>query len=291
MGRWGIIKIWRTWFKYRNHKEHELPSSEALANDDPQVSIQPGAMEEYHPNPGQPGKDVEWVPASSVVIKSMFEIAKVDHRDYVIDPGSGDGRMVISAAKLGANAMGIEFNPKMVELSKKNAAREGVDDKTQFIQADFFEVDFSNATVLTLFLREDINIALRSIILNMKPGARIVSNIFHMRDWIADEVVKVEDENYYFKNHTIYFWIVPAKVGGIWVLPEGKLTLEQSFQMLTGILELEDAAIPVTGKMTGDHIDFIADSTQYSGRVTGNVMELETSNGSNILWKATISKI
>jgi hypothetical protein len=290
MQKWGIIKSWRTWFKNRNHKEAVLPSHKSISKDNLKISLQPDVAEEYRPNPGQPGKDVEWVPASPLVIKRMFEIAKVDHLDYVIDPGSGDGRMVIGAAKLGANSMGIEFNPKMVELSRKIAVREGVDDKVQFIKADFFEVDFSTATVLTLFLREDINIDLRSKILDMKPGTRIVSNIFHMRDWTADEVVKVEDENYYFKNHTIYFWIVPAKIGGIWVMPEGKLTLEQHFQMLTGVLEQRCEARPVTGKVTGNHIDFISDDKQYSGYVMENLMELKACDGSNIQWKAIIHK-
>jgi hypothetical protein len=247
---------------------------EAPVNKEPEMFNQPESVEEYEPVPGQRGKDVEWAPCSVVVANRMFEIAKVSPEDYIIDPGSGDGRMVICAAKLGAQALGIEFNPKLVELSRKNAAKEGVSDRAAFVQGDLFNTDFSMATVVALFLREDINLALRPKILDMKPGTRVVSNIFHMRDWKADEVVEVEDEDYYFRNHTVYFWIVPAKAGGTWKLPNGELTLEQTFQEIKGTLKSDGSTIPISGKMTGDQISFIAGGRQYTGRVTGDVMNL-----------------
>lgn len=234
----------------------------------------PESEQEYKPVPGQRGKDVEWVPCSQVVMNRIFEIAKVTPEDYVIDPGSGDGRMVIGAAKLGAKALGIEYNPQLVEISRKNAAREGVSDKAAFAQGDLFNTDLSEATVIALFLREDINLALRPKILDMKPGTRVISNIFHMGDWKADEIVEVKDEDYYFKNHTIYFWVVPAKVGGTWKLPEGELILNQTFQMISGTLKSGGASTPVSGRITGDRINFIADGKQYSGLITGNVMKL-----------------
>ncbi len=241
------------------------------------------AVQEYTPAPGQRGKTVEWVPASPVVIARMFDAAKVTPKDYVIDLGSGDGRMVIGAARLGARALGIEYNPKMVELSMKNAAREGVSDRATFIQGDLFEADLSGATVLSLFLREDINVTLRPRILNMKPGARVVSNIFHMREWKADEVIDVEDENYYFRNHTIYLWVVPAKAGGTWRLPDGELSLEQSFQMISGTLRSGGITAPVSGRMTGDLISFAAGGIQYTGRVTGDLMEIISNDGSGMV--------
>lgn len=282
------IKNWRTWISKRILKRGSGECSGMPACGEAESDLRPDEAQEYTPAPGQRGKTVEWVPASPVVIARMFDAAKVTPEDYVIDLGSGDGRMVISAARLGARAMGIEYNPKMVELSMKNAAREGVSDRATFIQGDLFEADLSGATVLSLFLREDINMALRPRILNMRPGARVVSNIFHMREWKADEVMEVEDENYYFRNHTIYFWVVPARVGGAWKLPDGELMLEQSFQMISGSLRSGGVTAPVSGRMTGDLISFSADGIQYTGRVTGSLMEINSNDGSGAGWKAIL---
>ena len=115
------------------------------------------AKEPYEPSVGQEGKDVVWVPSPQTVVNKMLDMAKVTPKDYVIDLGSGDGRTVITAAKRGAKAQGIEYNPDMVELSKRNAAKEGVSDKATFAKADLFESDFSQATVITMFLLPDIN--------------------------------------------------------------------------------------------------------------------------------------
>jgi hypothetical protein len=262
---------------FRSEKRVEASSAPAkgVANENSNGSIKTQDAEEYSPKPGQRGKDVEWVPASPLVINKMFDVAKVSSEDYVIDLGSGDGRMVISAAKMGARALGIEFNPRLVELSRKNAAKEGVSDRATFTQADFVEADFSAATVVALFLREDINLALRPKILDMAPGTRIISNIFHMGEWQADEIVEVEDENYYFKNHTIYYWVVPAKVAGRWPVPQGELELEQNFQMISGSLQLEGITASVSGKMTGRRMDFVADDKKYAGRFTENGLELQ----------------
>src|SRR5512134_239102 len=145
------------------------------------------AKQEFQPEVGQEGKDVVWVPSPQTVVNKMLDMAKVTPKDYVIDLGSGDGRTVITAAKRGAKALGIEYNPDMVELSKRNAAKEGVSDKATFMKADLFESDFSQATVISMFLLPDINIRLRPKILNLKPGTRIVSNSFDMEEWKADE--------------------------------------------------------------------------------------------------------
>ena len=267
------------------------PRGEAPADKDSKSYPQSEPVQEYEPVPGQRGKDVEWAPCSPVVMNRMFEIAKVSSEDYVIDPGSGDGRMVISAAKLGAQALGIEYNPRLVELSRKNAAREGVSDRATFVQDDLFKTDFSRATVVALFLRRDINLALRPRLLDMRPGARIVSNIFDMAEWEADEVVEVEDEDYYFKNHTVYLWVVPAKAGGAWKLPDGELRLEQNFQMIKGDFRSGNVTAPISGKMTGDRIGFIADGRQYTGRVTGDRMDLETNDGGAAGWSATFRRL
>src|SRR5574341_1325621 len=141
----------------------------------------------FVPVSGQAGKDVVWVPSPPEMVNKMLEVAKVTPADYVIDLGSGDGRTVITAAKRGARALGIEYNPDMVALSQRNAAKEGVGDKAAFVKADLFESDFSQATVITMFLLPEINLKLRPKILDLKPGTRIVSNSFTMGGWKADE--------------------------------------------------------------------------------------------------------
>ena len=128
------------------------------------------------------------MPTSQALVDKMLDMAKVTPQDFVIDLGSGDGRTVITAAKRGARAMGIEYNPDMVELSKRNAAAAGLsEDKAKFMKADLFETDFTQATVITMFLLPSINLKLRPKILDMKPGTRVVSNTFTMEDWEPDE--------------------------------------------------------------------------------------------------------
>lgn len=243
---------------------------------------------EYVPKAGQRGKDVRWVPCSPVVLDKMLEMAKVKPNDIVFDPGSGDGRIAIRAAKLGALAFGVEANPKLVTLSEQKALKEGVSERASFSVTDFIETDFSKATVITLFLRRDLNIKLRPKILDMKPGTRVVSNIFDMGEWKPDKTVKVEDENYYFKNHTVHFWFVPAKVNGKWKLPQGELILNQNFQMITGIFWDGNVTTTVKGRMNGDEIDFTADGKQYTGHVTGDQMTLEVKDGGKVRWVATL---
>src|SRR5919198_618915 len=140
------------------------------------AQAQPAKEKEYEPTVGQGGKDVVWVPTPQALVDKMLDMAKVTPADYVMDLGSGDGRTVITAAKRGARATGIEYNPDMVELSKKNAAAAGVTAKANFMKADLFETDFSKATVITMFLLPEINMKLRPKILSLKPGTRIVSN-------------------------------------------------------------------------------------------------------------------
>src|SRR5574341_2490839 len=144
------------------------------------------ASQDYEPQVGQEGKDVVWVPTPQELVDKMLDMAKLTPKDFLIDLGSGDGRTVITAAKRGSKALGIEYNPDMVELSKRNAAKEGVSDKASFVKADLFESDFSQAQVITMFLLPDINLRLRPKILNLKPGTRIVSNSFTMCEWKAD---------------------------------------------------------------------------------------------------------
>jgi 2-polyprenyl-3-methyl-5-hydroxy-6-metoxy-1,4-benzoquinol methylase len=244
------------------------------------------AKESYEPRVGQEGKDVVWVPSPQTVVNKMLDMAKVTPKDYVIDLGSGDGRTVITAAKLGAKASGIEYNPDMVEMSKRNAAKEGVSDRTTFAKADLFESDLSQATVITLFLLPDINIKLRPKILDLKPGTRIVSNTFTMGEWTADETATVNEDCQSYC--TALLWIVPAKVAGTWQLPQGTLNLKQTFQMISGTIRSGNVSTPITnGRLRGDQISFTAGGAQYTGRVNGNVMEGNVKGGTDSNWRAT----
>jgi SAM-dependent methyltransferase len=240
-----------------------LAATAVLAQDKP-------AGQDYQPEVGQSGKDVVWVPTPQALVDKMLDLGKVTAADYVIDLGSGDGRTVITAAKRGARALGIEYNPDMVVLSQRNAAKEGVSGKATFTKADLFESDFSQATVITMFLLPDINLKLRPKILGLKPGTRIVSNSFTMGEWQHDRSVQVTEGEGCQSYCTAYLWIVPAKVGGSWNLAEGELTLKQSFQMITGTLRAGGKETPIKGRLSGDQISFKAGSAQYSGRVSAD---------------------
>jgi SAM-dependent methyltransferase len=244
------------------------------------------ANEEYKPQVGQKGKDVIWIPTPQALVDKMLDMAKVMPQDYVIDLGSGDGRMVITAAKRGARALGIEYNPDLVELSKRNAANEGVGENARFVKADLFESDFSQATVLAIFLLPEMLLKLRPKILDMKPGTRIVANSYTMGEWHADDTATVTAGCTDWC--TAYLWIVPAKVAGSWKLPQGDLVLKQEFQMISGSLNGGGKNIVVTnGKMRGDQISFSAGAAQYTGRVNGNSMEGTVKGGSAGNWTAT----
>src|SRR5262245_18161729 len=228
----------------------------------------------FEPTVGQAGKDVVWVPTPQPLVEKMLDLAKVTPQDFLMDLGSGDGRTVITAAKRGLRAQGVEYNPDMVDLSKRNAAAAGVSDKATFVKADLFETDFSKAQVVTMFLLPSINMRLRPTILKMKPGTRIVSNTFTMEDWQPDQSETISGDCVSWC--TAHLWIVPAQVDGTWQLGQQALALKQSLQMLTGKLGTTD----VTGRLRGDEITLTAGSMKYTGKVNGSTM-----TGSN--WTAT----
>ena len=236
---------------------------------------------EFQPQVGQDGKDVIWVPTPQALVDKMLDMAKVTPKDYVIDLGSGDGRTVITAAKRGSKALGIEYNPEMVELSKRNAAKEGVSDKASFVKADLFESDFSQAQVITMFLLSSINLKLRPKILDLTPGTRIVSNTFDMADWKPDESATLPGCSSWCTAH---LWIVPAKVDGTWISPQGELTFVQKFQTVSGTLKSANAVTPFDGKLNGDQLSFTAGNIAYTGRVNGSSIE-GTAGGAK--WNAT----
>ncbi len=246
----------------------------------------PLAAAEYTPKSGQPGKDVVWVPNPDVMVQKMLDMAQVTPDDYVFDLGSGDGRNVIAAAKRGARAHGIEFDARLVELSKSLAAKAGVGDRATFERGDVFVTDFSKATVVILFLTPEMNIRLRPKLLNLKPGARVVANYFAIGDWNPDEVAANVEHCERFC--TARLWVVPAKVDGTWRLDGGELTLQQTYQTFSGALRSGTSNLAITGRLRGAEIFFADKETEFTGRVDGAVMEgIARSGGVDRRFRAT----
>lgn len=266
------------------------------------VAVVPGAhaevypvADEYTPIVGQEGKDVVWVPTPDALVERMLEMAKVTSKDYVMDLGSGDGRIAIAAAKRGARAVGIEYNPDMVELSKRNAKAAGVADKVKFIKADLFETDLSKADVITMYLLPRINLELRPKLLALKPGTRIVSHAFDLADWKADKEVKVEGRD-------AYLWIVPADIEGNWRveypdIPKRaptELRLTQNYQLFWGHAVRGDQSVEL-GKpwLSGTKVRFAVRDAEgdrkYLGEVKGDRMEgtMSVDGGPATRWVAT----
>lgn len=225
--------------------------------------------QEYQPTLAQQGKDVVWIPTPTDLAERLLKAAKITPQDLVYDLGAGDGKIAILAAKqFNATAVGVEFNPDMAEYARKNVQRAGVSDKVTIITGDIFKEDFSTATVVTLYLLPSLNIKLRSTLLAMKPGTRIVSNTFTMGLWTADQTIETDS------GHLGYLWIVPASVDGYWSLsglPDhssatdsgkdsstGTLIIRQQYQELNGTLQINGtkSELPVKGRMNGDEITF-----------------------------------
>jgi precorrin-6B methylase 2 len=236
-----------------------------------------------------PGKDVVWIPTAQEVVGRMLDLAKITPRDYVIDLGSGDGRLVIAAAKRGARALGVEYNPDLVALSKQRAGEEGVADRAEFVWGDLFETDLSQATVITLFLMPQVNLKLRPRILNLKPGTRIVANTFGMGEWKEDQAFIVQDAQKCSLHCAALLWIVPAKIEGSWTSQEGTLTLTQRFQMVSGTVRSGSGTWPIRdGRLIGDQISFSAGNAKYTGTVRGTAIEgTSVSGGSTTEWRVT----
>lgn len=242
----------------------------------------------YVPEEGQEGKDVIWLPTEMSIVDTMLNMARVGPRDVVIDLGSGDGRTVIAAARLGAaKAMGVEFNPDMVGYARSQAEKAGVGEKVQFIRGDIFEADFSEATVLTMFLLDDINLRLRPKILEMKPGTRIVTNTFTMGDWSPDMTTEVQA--FCEEFCTAHLWYVPAKLSGRWSSRDGELVIDQTFQTFTGTIGNGSERLSLSGgKVKGYEFKFMVGPTTVVGRLEGNrLVGMKTSaDGKRSEWEA-----
>ncbi len=225
----------------------------------------------YTPTEGQAGKDVIWLPTAQVLVGMMLDMAELKPDDRLVDLGSGDGRTVIAAAKRGIVARGIEYNPDLVALATRAAAAEGVAHLASFEQGDIFESDFSEATVVTLFLLPSLNLRLRPILLEMPPGTRVISNTFNMEEWMPDETAEVGAGCQSWC--TAHKWVVPAKVAGRWRMGDQELVLEQTFQMLQGTLREGRANAALReGRLDGTRIQFWVGDRHYVGEVAADSM-------------------
>jgi SAM-dependent methyltransferase len=247
----------------------------------PQVEAAPA----YTPKVGQAGKDVIWVPTPDALVDRMLAMAQVRPEDEVVDLGSGDGRLVVLAAKkYGARARGVEYDAGLVALSRQAARTAGVGKRVKFEQADIFKIDFAAATVVTLYLLPNINRRLRPILLRMRPGTRVVSHQFTMEDWLPDETSHVE-------QRAAHLWVVPAQVAGGWrlAMPDGTtvdLDLEQKFQRISGRVALASVRAGLRdAQLRGDAIRFTLVDMQgvtheFAGRVlAGRMAGTVTSSG------------
>jgi len=236
----------------------------------------------YTPTVGQEGKDVVWVPTPQALVDEMLNLAKVKPGEYLIDLGSGDGRTVITAARRGLTALGIEYNPNMAELARRNARQAGVEKSATFHIGDLFEADLSRADVITMFLLPTINERLKPDLLKLRPGTRIVSNSFTMGDWEADQRSVVTDNCQSYC--TALLWIIPAQVDGNWRLGNQILRLTQQYQMLSGTL----GEFPLSeARMNGDVISFVANGVRYVGMLKNGKMAGRTEGGKSVAWSAS----
>lgn len=254
-------------------------------------------QKDFKPHIGQQGKDVVWVPTPDEVVERMLNMAQTKPEDYVIDLGAGDGKIAIAAAKkFGARSMGIEFNPDMVALAQRNAQAAGVLGKAQIVQGDIFTTDFTQATVLTMYLLPSLNMRLRPQILALRPGTRVVTHAFNMEDWEPDESSDVD-------GRRAYLWIVPANVSGRWAMElsgaggseKFSLNLDQRYQKIEGVAYLGAILAGLREpRLSGFRISFACVDNNgvrrdFSGRVTGGTMEgsFRTDGGAEGRWTAT----
>ncbi|MDP2056072.1 MAG: methyltransferase domain-containing protein [Acidobacteriota bacterium] len=243
----------------------------------------------FEPTSGQAGKDVVWVPSPPAMVSKMLEVAKVTPNDFVMDLGSGDGRNIIAAAKLGARGVGVEYNPDMVVLSRKLAAEAGVADKAQFVEGDMYAADISKASVLALFLLPVNLNRLAPKFLEMTPGSRIVGNTFGIDGWEPDERLTLEPESSDCASWCeVLLWIVPAKAQGQWKMANGMLELFQTYQMVEGSITVDGTKHTISNRsLRGDELTFIAGGFTYQGKFTGNELTgtITTPSG-QLPWRA-----
>ena len=207
-----------------------------------------------------PDLDVPFVTTPDHVVDAMLGLAGVTARDFVLDLGSGDGRIVITAAlKSGARGMGVEIDPALVRLSNENARKAGVADRARFVEQDLFATDLAQASVITMYLLPDVNLKLRPELLKLSPGTRIVSHDWDMGDWQPDAkvVLDVPDKKLGLdKKSTLMLWKIPAAVEGSWSAGKRlRLNLRQRYQMLEGEVTYRGQTYPAaSGRVDGTRV-------------------------------------
>lgn len=264
------------------HRRQLLTATGALAlgglTNGPRAQ-QPSGDTGYEPQRGQSGKDVIWIPTPDALVNRMLRMAQLTPKDYVIDLGAGDGRIVIAAAREGAKGLGIEYNPDMVELSRRRAQQAGVAERARFEKADIFESDFSKADVITMYLLPHLNLRLRHRILALKAGTRVVSHEFRMGRWRPDETARIG-------SASVHLWLVPANAGGDWTLsfPQGgqqvsvPMSLRQSFQRLEGNARFPDFEAQLReARVAGTQVSFgftdaLGHLRRFSGQLAGDAI-------------------
>ena len=232
----------------------------------------PAQDKPFTPVSGQAGKDVVWVPSPPEMVDKMMEVAKIGPNDYVIDLGSGDGRNIIAAAKRGARALGVEYNPDMVALSQRLAKEAGVADKAQFVQHDMYEYDISKATALALFLLPVNMNRLAPKFYALAPGSRIVANTFGIDGWEPDFRTTLSPASNCESWCEVLLWVVPAKVAGTWTVANGTMTLTQDYQKVSGTMTIGGQEQSVSGKLLGDEFTITAGGSTYQGKVSGGTI-------------------
>jgi hypothetical protein len=240
------------------------------------------AQTTFEPTAGQEGKDVVWVPTPRELVEKMLDMAEVTPQDVVMDLGSGDGRNIIAAAKRGARAIGVEYNPDLVELSRRLAKEAGVAERATFVQGDMYAADVSQATVLALFLKPENLDKMQDKFLAMKPGTRIVLNTFPITDWDPDVTETLGPPCSTWC--TAMLVLVPARVAGVWQMGDKAMNLKQYFQVVRGTIGTQQ----VIGRLRGGQITLTAGDTEYTGQVIGDRMEGHaTAAGKQTPWTAT----
>ena len=248
----------------------------------------------YEPEIGQLGKDSVWAPTPDRLIVRMLQMADTGLRDVVIDLGSGDGRIPVTAAKrFGARGIGVEFDADLVAYSNRLAAREGVANRVTFLRQDLFETDLTSATVIAMYIGPQVTMKLRPKLLTLKPGTRIVTHQFTMGDWEPDETARVE-------SPPGYLWIVPARVDGRWRLEYANqrydITMQQTYQMLSGTATSSGKASPLlAARVRGESvrfsiIDVNGDSRTFNGTIGAGTMQgttrVQMPGAPSIAWRA-----
>jgi len=248
----------------------------------------------YRPSVGQLGKDAVWVPTPEALVARILTMANVTETDRLIDLGSGDGRVVIAAARqFGVRALGIEYDPELVALSRRNAHDAGVAERVKFVEADLFEADLSGADVVAMYLMPHLNMRLRPKLLQLRPGTRVISQSFGMGDWRADAQVMRD-------GRAAYLWIVPAQVAREWDVTHDdggecmRLTLTQRHQFVAGEAHSDGASLKLRKtRLSGAWISFVVvgagGKRAYVGEIDGDRMmgAVDTADGRRVGWSAS----